>query len=81
MQINTYSKTTTMMNTAELKMVGGDQIVNLKAVTRPIEKIEVTIPDMFVSFMARKAVVNPHYEQVKAESEAWIAKYIFKLYD
>lgn len=58
-------------------MVGGAQIANPKAGLGPLEKIKITIPDMFVSFMAQKPVVNPHYEQVKAESEAWIAEYIF----
>jgi hypothetical protein len=36
------------------------------------ERIEVIIPDMFVSFMAMTAKVNPHYEQARAESEKWI---------
>ena len=36
------------------------------------ERIEVIIPDMFVSFMAMTPKVNPHYEQARAESEKWI---------
>jgi hypothetical protein len=36
------------------------------------ERIEVTIPDMFVSFMAMTPKVSPHYEQARAESEKWI---------
>ncbi|KAI4189220.1 MAG: hypothetical protein L6R41_001600 [Letrouitia leprolyta] len=34
----------------------------------------VTMPDMFVSFLARKPQINPHYDRVKGESEAWIAE-------
>lgn len=34
----------------------------------------VTIPDMFVSFLAQEPRINPHYERVKGESEAWIAE-------
>jgi hypothetical protein len=36
------------------------------------ERIEVIIPDMFVSFMAMTPKVNPHYEQARAASEKWI---------
>jgi hypothetical protein len=36
------------------------------------QRIEVIIPDMFVSFMAMTPKVNPHYEQARAESEKWI---------
>lgn len=34
----------------------------------------VTIPDMFVSFLAQEPQINPHYDRVKGESEAWIAE-------
>lgn len=34
----------------------------------------VRMPDMFVSFLARKPQINPHYDRVKGESEAWIAE-------
>lgn len=36
----------------------------------------VTIPDMFVSFLAQKPQINPHYDRVKGESEAWIAELV-----
>jgi hypothetical protein len=36
------------------------------------ERIEVILPDMFVSIMAMTPKVNPHYEQARAESEKWI---------
>ena len=36
------------------------------------DTVEITLPDMFVSFMALTPKVNPHYERVRAESEAWI---------
>ncbi len=35
-------------------------------------RIPVLLPDMFVSFLAQKPRVNPHYEKVKKESEVWI---------
>ena len=35
-------------------------------------RISVLLPDMFVSFLAQKPRVNPHYESVKNESELWI---------
>ena len=35
-------------------------------------RIPVLLPDMFVLFLAQKPRVNPHYETVKTESEAWI---------
>ena len=35
-------------------------------------RIPVILPDMFVSFLSQKPSVNPHYEKVKRESEAWI---------
>ncbi len=30
------------------------------------------IPDMFVSFVSQKPKLNPHYEIVRLESEAWL---------
>ncbi len=30
------------------------------------------IPDMFVSFVSQKPRLNPHYEVVRLESEAWL---------
>ena len=41
----------------------------------PQVRIPVLLPDMFVSFLAQNPRVNPHYEKVKRESEAWINKY------
>lgn len=38
--------------------------------------IPVMLPDMFVSFLAQEPKVNPHYERVKAESEAWLNKLV-----
>ena len=34
----------------------------------------VTIPDMFVSFLALEPRINPDYEQVKHKSDSWIAE-------
>jgi hypothetical protein len=33
----------------------------------------VRLPDFFVSFLAVKPPVNPHYQRVKEESEEWIS--------
>lgn len=35
----------------------------------------VRLPDMFVSFMASPASVNPHLEEVRGESEGWLIEY------
>lgn len=35
-------------------------------------RVPVLLPDMFVSFLAQKPRINPHYEKIKIESEAWI---------
>ncbi|CAJ2505787.1 Uu.00g131810.m01.CDS01 [Anthostomella pinea] len=34
----------------------------------------VFLPDTFASILSVEAVVNPHYRQVKAEADAWIAE-------
>ena len=36
------------------------------------DRIPVLLPEMFVSFLAREPTVNPNYERVKADSEAWL---------
>ena len=50
---------------------GEEAVVSNGHATLPAT-IEITLPDMFVSFMAVQPKVNPHYERVRAESEAWI---------
>ena len=40
-------------------------------------KIPVLLPDMFVSFLARKPRINPHHVTVKAESEAWLVRSVY----
>lgn len=40
------------------------------------EKMPVLLPDMFVSFLAQKPRVNPHYATIKAESEAWMERFV-----
>lgn len=37
--------------------------------------VEVKLPPLFVSFVARKAPVNRHYEAIREESEQWLIKY------
>ena len=40
------------------------------------ETMPVLLPDMFVSFLAQKPRVNPHYATIKAESEAWMERFV-----
>ncbi|KAL9597622.1 MAG: hypothetical protein Q9219_005005 [cf. Caloplaca sp. 3 TL-2023] len=40
----------------------------------PLADNQVKMPDMFVSFLAQEPQLNPNYEKVKEESEAWIAR-------
>ncbi|KAF2086500.1 terpenoid synthase [Saccharata proteae CBS 121410] len=37
-----------------------------------------TLPDLFVDFIAPEPEVNPYYEEVKAESEAWMRANLWK---
>ncbi|MCJ1269147.1 hypothetical protein MMC22_009036 [Lobaria immixta] len=37
-------------------------------------EIEVVLPDLFVSFLSRKPQLNPYYENIREESEAWVSK-------
>lgn len=36
--------------------------------------ITILLPDMFQTFLKQKALVNPHYEGVKIESEEWLSE-------
>lgn len=36
--------------------------------------VEVVLPDLFRLFLSISPRVNPHYELVKQESEAWIVE-------
>ena len=38
---------------------------------------QVVLPDMFISFMAQQPRLHPRYQEVKRESESWIAKYSY----
>ena len=42
-------------------------------------EIPALLPDMFVSFLSRKPQLNPHYESIRAESEAWISESVIEL--
>ncbi|KAF2237958.1 terpenoid synthase [Viridothelium virens] len=37
--------------------------------------VQVTLPEMFLFFLAQPPRVNPHYEKVRQESEAWLLKH------
>ncbi|KAL9080163.1 MAG: hypothetical protein Q9157_001008 [Trypethelium eluteriae] len=39
--------------------------------------VQVTLPEMFLFFLAQPPRVNPHYEKVRQESEAWLLKIAF----
>lgn len=38
----------------------------------PRGKMLIILPDMFTSCMSLPPIINPHYLEVKAESETWI---------
>jgi hypothetical protein len=38
------------------------------------KQITVLLPDMFQTFLKQKPLVNPHYEDVKMESEEWLGR-------
>ncbi len=52
--------------------MGGQVVFEGPLQIRRLNEITVLLPDMFQSFLKQKALVNPHYEVVKADSEAWI---------
>lgn len=39
-------------------------------------KVDVVLPDMFRLFLSEPPRVNPHYDQVKSESEAWFSEFV-----
>lgn len=56
-----------------------DDIATPDTSTPPCEQLElnedfVTIPDLFTSIMSADARVNPNYDWVKKESDAWISR-------
>ena len=34
--------------------------------------VQVVLPEMFLLFLAQTPRVNPHYENIRQESEAWL---------
>ena len=36
--------------------------------------VQVTLPEMFLLFLAQSPRVNPHYEAIRRESEEWLLK-------
>ena len=42
---------------------------------RQPELNRVIIPDLFVSFISQRPKLNPYYEVIKKESEAWMKQY------
>ena len=38
----------------------------------------VRFPDLFISFQALEPRFHPRYQQVKEESESWIAEYVVR---
>ena len=43
--------------------------------SRQPELKRVIIPDLFVSFISQRPKLNPYYEVIKKESEAWMKQY------
>ncbi|MCJ1457315.1 hypothetical protein MMC28_007682 [Mycoblastus sanguinarius] len=37
--------------------------------------VQVVLPEMFLYFLAQSPRVNPHYEDIRRESEAWLLKH------
>ena len=35
---------------------------------------QVVLPEMFLLFLAQSPCVNPHYDDTRWESEAWLSK-------
>lgn len=38
------------------------------------EFVQVTLPDLFVHFLARKPVLHQDYENTRVASESWLSK-------
>lgn len=38
------------------------------------DKVAVRLPNLFCSFASTQPPLNPHYEDVKLESEQWLVK-------
>lgn len=38
--------------------------------------VQVVLPDLFVSFLARKPVLHQDYEGTRAASESWLSEYV-----
>lgn len=38
--------------------------------------VQVVLPEMFLLFLAQSPRMNPHYEDIRRESEAWLLKYV-----
>lgn len=35
---------------------------------------QVRLPDLFILFLSEPPAINPHYADVRGESEAWVAQ-------
>lgn len=40
--------------------------------------VQVVLPDLFVSFLARKPVLHQDYERTRVASESWLSEYVFQ---
>jgi hypothetical protein len=41
--------------------------------------VQVTLPDLFVGFLARKPVLHQNYEHARVASESWLSEYVVVL--
>lgn len=44
--------------------------------TEEQEMVRVTLPDLFVGFLARKPVLHQDYESARVASESWLSEYV-----
>ena len=54
-----------------------EQIITTGSMEHTVEQsavVQVVLPEMFLFFLAQSPRVNPHYEDIRRESEAWLLK-------
>lgn len=53
------------------------QIITTSSMEHTLERdavVQVVLPEMFLFFLAQSPRVNPHYEDIRRESEEWLLK-------
>jgi hypothetical protein len=62
---------------SENQAVTRQQTITATDRTLDERKIDVVLPDMFRLFLSEPPRVNPKYDLVKSESEAWFSGFVF----